>query len=168
MAPVTEPEARAVYIRMEGRRSIRGLHQRFVKEGKKPPSLRTMQKWSMKHEWTRRAKEHDETVASGVAAEIAEDATAQGITRARQCDTLASNSLAMAIDGLAKIDAAALKATDIRALAEVSERAAKMFELLEGRATERGDNLTRSKLDALLEEMEREIEERLSKIPTIH
>ena len=54
-SPVTERQARAVYIAIEGRRSIRGLHQRFVKEGKKTPSLRTMQKWSMKHHWVRLA-----------------------------------------------------------------------------------------------------------------
>ncbi len=55
--PVTEREVRAAYITIEGRRSIRGLHQRFVKEGKKPPSLRTMQKWSMKHQWVRLTRE---------------------------------------------------------------------------------------------------------------
>ncbi len=56
MPPVTEREARAAYIALEGRRSIRGLRQRFVKEGKKTPSLRTMQKWSMKHHWVRFAR----------------------------------------------------------------------------------------------------------------
>ncbi len=80
-APVTEPEARAAYIKMEGRRSIRGLHQRFVKEGKKPSSLRTMQKWSMKHHWVRFAREHDEKVAAGAAEKIAEAATAGVVTR---------------------------------------------------------------------------------------
>ncbi len=47
-------------------------------------------------------------------------------------------------------------------------RAAKMYELLEGRATDRTDNLTRSKLDEILEEMNKEIEERLARVPTVH
>ena len=129
--PVTEREARAGYIAFEGRRSIRGLHQRFVKEGKKTPSLRTMQKWSMKHHWVRLAREHDEKVAIGAAEKIAEAATAQVVTRAAQFDTLATETLTKAIEGLEKIKVNELKATDIRALAEVSERATKMYELLD-------------------------------------
>ena len=82
--------------------------------------------------------------------------------------SLATETLQMAIDGLKEIDVASLKATDIRALAEVSERAAKMHELLEGRATERTDGLTRAKMDKLIEEMNQEIEERLARVPTIH
>ncbi len=113
-APVTEREARAAYIKMEGRRSIRGLHQRFVKEGKKTPSLRTMLKWSMKHQWVRLAREHDEKVATRVAEKIAETATAQAVTRAAQFDTLATESLVKAIEGLAEIDIKALKAADYK------------------------------------------------------
>ena len=168
MPPVTEREARAAYVAMEGRRSIRGLHQRFVKEGTKPSSLRTMQKWSMKHHWVRLAHEHDEKVATAAAEKIAEAATAGVVTRAMQFDTLATESLVKAIEGLAKIDVASLKAADIRALAEISERASKMYELIEGRATDRTDGLTRAKMDALLAEMQREVEERLARVPAIH
>ncbi len=166
--PVTEHEARAGYIAFEGRRSIRGLHQRFVKEGKKTPSLRTMQKWSMKHDWVRLAHEHDEKVSTGAAEKIAEAATAQVVTRAAQFDTLATESLRKAIEGLAEIDVKALKAADIRALCEVSERAAKMHELLEGRATDHTEGLTRGKLDEVLDEMQQELEERLANVPTVH
>ncbi len=74
----------------------------------------------------------------------------------------------MAIDGLAKIDAASLKATDIRALAEISERASKMHELLEGRATDRTEGLTRGKLDDLLNEIQKDLEERLARVKTVH
>ena len=166
--PITEREARAAYLKMGGRRSAKRLHQKFIKGGRKTPSMRTIAKWRARHDWVQLAKEHDETVASGVAAEIARDATAQAITRAMQFDTLATETLQMAIDGLKEIDATGLKATDIRALAEVSERAAKMYELLEGRATDRTDNLTRAKMDALMEEMNAEIEERLARVPTVH
>jgi hypothetical protein len=83
-------------------------------------------------------------------------------------DTLATETLKMAIDGLAKIDVDTLKVTDIRALAEVSERAVKMYEFLEGRATARTDNLTRGKMDKLMEEMQKELEERLARVPTVH
>ncbi len=114
------------------------------------------------------AGEHDEKVAAGAAEKIAEAATAGVVTRAAQFDTLATETLQMAIDGLKEIDVAGLKATDIRALAEVSERATKMHELLEGRATDRGDNLTRGKMDKLIEEMNQEIEERLARVPTVH
>ncbi len=80
----------------------------------------------------------------------------------------ATETLKMAIDGLREIDIKALKATDIRALVEISERAAKMHELLEGRATARTDGLTRSKMDALMNEMKREVEERLANVSTVH
>ena len=103
-----------------------------------------------------------------LAAEIAKDATAQAITRAAQFDTLATETLKMSVDGLKIIDVSSLKATDIRALAEISERAAKMYELLEGRATDRTDNLTRGKMDTLMDEMRQEIEERLARIKTVH
>ncbi len=133
-APVTEPEARAAYIAMSGKRSAARLHEKFTKEGRKTPSLRTFGKWCARHEWVRLAREHDEKVATGAADRIAKAATAQVVTRAMQFDTLATETLQMAIDGLREIDVASLKATDIRARAEVSERAAKMYELLEGRA----------------------------------
>ena len=46
-----------------------------------------------------------------------------------------------------------------------------MFELLEGRATDRPDDMTRQKMDALMASMNREIEESLArvlKVPTVH
>ncbi len=103
-----------------------------------------------------------------MAAGIAETATAQAITRAMQFDTLATETLQMAIDGLKEIDIKALKASDIRALAEVSERASKMYELLEGRATARTDDLTRGKMDKIIEEMNQELEEKLARVKTVH
>ncbi len=166
--PVTEREARAVYIAFEGRRSVAAVRKRLGKGERKTPSQTTFEKWCTQRQWVRLAREHDEKVATGVAEKIAETATAQAITRAAQFDTLATESLRKAIEGLAKIDIASLKAADIRALAEISERATKMYELLEGRATDRGDNLTRAKMDALLAEMQREVEERLARVPTIH
>jgi len=167
-APVTECEARAAYIAMSGKRSAVRVRENFVKQGYKTPSQRTFDKWRARYEWVRLAREHDETVASGVANKIAKAATAQAITRAMQFDTLATESLNMAIDGLKEIDVASLKATDIRALAEISERAARMYELLEGRATDRTDNLTRGKMDELMEKMQKELEERLARVPTVH
>ncbi len=167
-ASVTEREARAAYIAMSGKRSAARVRESFVKQGYKTPSQRTFDKWRARYEWVRLAREHDETVASGVAAEIAKDATAQAITRAAQLDTLATETLKMAIDGLAKIDVDTLKVTDIRALVEISERADKMSELLEGRATAHTDNLTRGKMDTLMDEMKQELEERLARIKTVH
>ena len=166
--PVTEPEARAAYIKMEGRRSAKRLHQKFIKGGCKIPSMRTIAKWRARHDWIRLAKEHDEKVAAGAAEKIAEAATAGVVTRAAQFDTLATESLQKAIDGLAEIDVKALKAADIRALCEVSERAAKMHELLEGRATDRTEGLTRGKLEEVLDEIQRDLEERLARVPTVH
>ncbi len=167
-APVSECEARAAYIAMSGKRSAVRVRESFVKQGCKTPSLRTFDKWRAKHEWVRLAREHDEKVATAAAERIAEAATAGVVTRAVQFDTLATETLQMAIDGLKEIDVASLKATDIRALAEVSERASKMHELLEGRATDRTDGLTRGKMDEILEEMQRDLEERLARVPTVH
>ncbi len=167
-APVTEREARAAYVKMDGRRSVATVRKRLGKGGRKTSSQTTFEKWCTKHEWRRLAREHDEKVATGAAERIAEAATAGVVTRAAQFDTLATESLRKAIEGLAKIDISALKAADIRALAEISERASKMYELLEGRATDRTDDLTRGKVDALLAEMQKDLEERLARVPTLH
>ncbi len=144
------------------------MRKRLGKGGRKTPSHTTFEKWCTQRQWVRLAREHDETVASGVAAEIAKAATAGVVTRAAQFDTLATESLRKAIEGLAEIDVKALKAADIRALCEVSERAAKMHELLEGRATDRTEGLTRGKLDEVLDEIQRDLEERLARVPTVH
>ncbi len=168
MPPVTEREARAAYIAIEGRRSVAAVRKRLGKWGRKTWSQTTFEKWCTKHEWRRLAREHDEKVATAAAERIAEAATAGVVTRAAQFDTLATESLQKAIDGLAEIDVKALKAADIRALCEVSERAAKMHELLEGRATDRTEGLTRGKLDDLLGEIQRDLEERLANVPTVH
>ena len=156
---VTEPEARAAYIAMKGRRSSAGVREKFMKDGRKVPSLRTFDKWRARHEWIALAREHDEKVAARAIDEIAKEAVVQVVTRAHQFDKLADESLTKALDGLAKIDVNTLKAIDIRALADVSERATRMFELLEGRATDRTDNLTREKMDRLIQEMKDDIEE---------
>ncbi len=166
--PVTEREARAAYIATEGRRSTRQVHETFVAAGRKTPSLSTYHTWRAQHNWVRLAKAHDKKVATGAANKIAKAAVAGVVTRAAQFDTLATESLRKAIDGLAKIKVDELKAADIRALCEVSERAAKMYELLEGRATDRTDDLTRGKMDALMEEMQKDLEERLKRVPTVH
>ncbi len=147
--PILEREARAAYIAMSGKRSAARVRESFVKQGYKTPSQRTFDKWRARYEWVRLAREHDETVANGVAAEIAKEATAQAITRAAQLDTLATETLNMAIDGLAKIDVDTLKVTDIRSLVEVSVSTTKMYELLEGRAIAHTDNLTRAKMDKI-------------------
>jgi len=166
--PVTEREARAVYIACEGRRSVAAVRKRLGKGERKTPSHTTFEKWCTQRQWVRLAREHDEKVATGAADKIAKAATASLVTRAAQFDTLATESLRKAIEGLAEIDIKTLKAVDIRALAEVSERASKMHELLEGRATDRTDNLTRGKMDTLMDEMKQEIEERLTRIKTVH
>lgn len=168
MPPVTEKEARAAFIAIEGRRSARQVREDFLAAGRKTPSDSTYDDWRAKYHWVRLAKAHDERVATVAAEKIANTAAAGVVSRAAQFDTLATESLVKAIEGLDKIDIEALKASDIRALCEVSERAAKMYELLEGRATDRTDNLTRGKMDDLMNEMKKEIEERLARVPTVH
>ena len=167
-ARVTETEARAAYIAMEGRRSATGVRQMFMKEGRKVPSLRTFGKWRAKFKWRRLAAEHDAKVSAGAADQIVKDATEKVVTRASQFDTLATESLKKAIAGLTEIDVKGLKASDIRSLAEVTERAAKMYELLEGRATDRTDHVTRGKLDEQFDRMRKEIDERLTSVQTFH
>ncbi len=66
-APVTEREARAAYVAMEGRRSVAAVRKRLGKGGRKIPSRKTLEKWCTQHQWVRLAREHDEQVASGVA-----------------------------------------------------------------------------------------------------
>ena len=165
---VTEPEARAAYITMGGRRSADRVRDNFIAAGRKTPSERNFKTWRGDHAWVRLAKEHDEKVATRAAAKITANAVARVVSRAEQFDTLATESLVKAIEGLAHIKVEALKASDIRSLCEVSERAAKMHELLEGRATDRTDDLTRSKMDKLMDEMTKECAERLASVPTFH
>ena len=82
---------------------------------------------------------------------------------------MATESLKKAIAGLDNIDVKTLKASDIRSLMEVAERATKMFELLEGRATTRTDEtITRQKLDALFEEMQQDLDESLARVAKIN
>lgn len=158
---VGEAEARAAYIVMEGRRGVPRLRAQFVKAGRKPPSQRAFEEWRRKHDWVRLAKEHDAKVVAAAAAQIAKTATRQVVTRVKQFDTLATESLQAAIDGLKALKVKSLKANDIRALAEVSVSAARMVELLEGRATERKDDLTRQDMDKMMEDMADELNERL-------
>ena len=165
---VTEPEARAAYLAMEGRRSVDRLHERFTETARETPSLRTFKAWCAKHKWRDIAAEHDEHVASEAGAEIAKDGAKKTVTRAMQFDTLATDILQKAIDGLVHVDTTKLRPSEIRALAEVSERAAKMFKLLEGRATDRTDNITREKMVELIEEMTKELDDRLAIVPTVH
>ena len=108
-ARVTETEARAAYIAMEGRRSATGVRQKFMKEGRKVPSLRTFGKWRAKFKWRRLAAEHDAKVSAGAADQIVKDATEKVVTRASQFDTLATESLKKAIAGLTEIDVKGLK-----------------------------------------------------------
>ncbi len=90
------------------------MRERLGKGGRKPPSQTTFEKWCAQNQWVRLAREHDEKVATRVADKIAETATAQAITRAMQFDTLATETLQMAIDGLKELDVAGLKATEKR------------------------------------------------------
>ncbi len=146
-ASVTEREARAAYIAMSGKRSAVRVRESFVKQGYKTPSQRTFDKWRARYEWVRLAREHDEKIATTATEKIAKVAAAGVVSRATQFDTVATGSLVKAIAGLDKLDVKELKATDIRALVEISERATKMHELREGRATYRTNNLTRGKID---------------------
>ena len=168
---VTEPEARAAYIAMHGRRSVLAVRKRLAKEGRKTPSETTFKKWAAKNGWRRLALEHDDKVVAATTAKIAKAAVAEAVSRADNFDTMATESLKKALDGLKLIDVATLKTPDIRALVEISERASKMFELLEGRATDRTDHVTRAKMDELMQDMTSEIDERmamLTKPPLVH
>ncbi len=165
---VTEPEARAAYLALEGKRSARRAREVLREAGRRVPSHRQFAAWRSKHSWFRLSHEHDERVATAAGNKIARTAAAIVVTRAAQFNRLATDSLVIAIEGLANLNVEELKATDIRALTEISERAAKMYELLEGRATERPDGLTRGKMDELMGEMQKEIEERLARVTTVH
>ena len=165
---VTEPEARAAYITMNGRRSILAVHKRFTKDGRKTPSERTFKAWSTKNRWRHHAWKHDDKVVAATTDKIAKAAVAEAVSRADLFDMVATESLKKAIVGLDNIDVKTLKASDIRSLMEVAERSIKMFELLEGRATDRTDDMTRQKLDALLDQLREEVEESLAGIKTVH
>lgn len=158
---VTEPQARAAYLKMPGRRSSKAVRDRFIRLGWSTPSIRRFDIWRSRHKWVSLAREHDRMVADGVLEAVAKETTKTVVSRAKQFDELSTESLQASIDGLKELDRKSLKATDIRALAEVSVSAARMVELLEGRATERKDDLTRQDMDKLMEDMADELNERL-------
>ena len=165
---VSEAEARAAYIALDGRRSAARVRERFVKSGRKTPSLRLFELWRGKYRWVKLAREHDEKVTVKATDRIATEQIAEIVTRATRFGSVTDKSLKLAIDALSDLDYKTLKASDVRSLVEVAERAAKMHELLEGRATERPDYITREKMDKLMDDMTREIDERRASVPTVH
>ena len=143
MSTVTEPEARAAYLAMTGRRSLRRLNQEYTERKLKAPSVQTLKEWSRKNNWAALAKQHDAKVATSAGDKIATDQVETAVRRSKVYRDLAEKAAEKALAAANKIDPDKLKASDIRALAEVSERAGKMSELLEGRATERNETVTR-------------------------
>lgn len=172
-AQVSETEARAAYIALDGRRSASRVRELFGKQGRNVPSERTFEKWRSKYRWVKLAREHDEKITTKATDKIATEQITEIVTRASEFGSVTDKALKLAVNALSEIDYKTLKASDVRSLVEVAERAAKMHELLEGRATERPDDLTRAKLDEISTQMMQEVEERLAQIrqgqqPTVH
>ncbi len=69
---IDRARARADYLAMGPRRSLKKLHQRYNEASLETPSLRTLAEWSRADEWVRAAQEHDAQVAGEVSRKMIE------------------------------------------------------------------------------------------------
>jgi len=123
---VNEPEARAAYLAMPGRRSILRLHRNFIEDGRETPTIRTLGEWSRKHDWVALAEEHDAKVAARAGEKIAKTQIETAVCGSQVFDHLSETAAQRALAAVKKLDPAKLRATDIRALVEASELAKRL------------------------------------------
>ncbi len=69
---ITHEQAFAIYLQIEGPRTLEGLRQKLIDDGTDPPTLHWFQKWSAKDKWRDRAKEHDRQVELRASEKIVE------------------------------------------------------------------------------------------------
>ena len=122
-------------------RSLDKLHDWYIKNVSKPPGRSIIGIWSTKHGWQTRAAEHDSRVAGGVSQKVEEAAIEENWDCVGELTELAQRSVKKALDAL-KDDTMKVKDPyGIAALTNIVLGCVKAIELLEGRATDRLDNL---------------------------
>ena len=72
---IDRARARADYLAMGPRRSLKKLHQRYNEASSETPSLRTLAEWSRADEWVAAAQEHDAQVAGEISRKLIEAET---------------------------------------------------------------------------------------------
>ncbi len=101
---MTPDQAFAIYLQIEGPRTLETLRQKLIDDGADPPTLHWFQKWSAKDKWRDRAKEYDIQVELRTS-EISVDAKAQDrVSAATKFDQAAIAAVDLVIAGLEKLE----------------------------------------------------------------
>ena len=144
---MTPDEAFAVYVSMDGPRSLTKLRQHLTDEGLDPPSLGWFKKWSSRDEWVSRAQEHGRLVAAR-ASEISVESEAQDrVSAATKFDQAAIAAVDLVISGLK-----ALQVTSPEAAGQIMKLAC--MASAEAREIEKGKNPT-SAISHMADELEK-------------
>ena len=142
---------------MGSRRSLAKVHQKLANVtpvDPDAPDIDTLKYWSGKYGWVARCAEHDDKVATAVEAKMVQVQVVErvdAITGADDLIRLCNRLIADAVQ-----DVTGLRPTDpkeLRAIGGTLVEAAKLKELLEGRATERAENRTPEELEEALREV---------------
>lgn len=127
----------ADYLAMGPERSLRKLRRRYCKTMARPPALVTIEKWSSRYEWVRKAQEHDARVGSRLVEKAEEVAVKDGWDRIQALSDVARAALEKATVALERDDLNASTPAEVRALCEAAVSALRQAELLQGGATAR-------------------------------
>lgn len=161
----------ATYLAQGKSRTLEHLREHMVEQGYDMPAMRTLQRTAERNKWKALAAQTDRQVDRRTHSKLVDQMARDAVKREKGFQTLAASALILAVEGLKEIDPKTLTAGGVRSLSEIAERAAKMCELLGGRATDRTETITRKKLDELqqgmLEEVNAKIES-LEKHGTVH
>ena len=145
------------YCSMGSRRSLAKVHRQLANAtpvDPDAPDIDTLKYWSRKYRWVARCEEHDDTVAAAVEEKMVEVQVGErvdAITGADDLIRLCNRLIADAVQ-----DVTGLRPTDpkeLRAIGSTLVEAAKLKELLEGRADSRREHRTPEELEAALREV---------------
>ena len=136
------------------------------------PSLDGLKYWSRTYGWANRVAEHDAAVAQAVEEKMAKAQVQERVDACKGADSLIRLCSSLIEDAVANV--ANLRPTDpkkLRAIGATLVEAAKLKELLEGRADARNEHRTPDELEAALREVRAKLADQeggLPGIPTRH
>ena len=119
-----------------------------------PPSLDGLKYWSKTHQWGRRVAEHDAKVGAAVEAKMAQAQVHERVDAMKGADLLIQLCTSLIEEAVANVTN--LRPTDpkeLRAIGSTLVEAAKLKELLEGRADSRREHRTPEQLEEALREV---------------
>lgn len=157
----SHPEVLIAYLAIGPGRSLGLLRERYEAQGVDIPR-NTLKGWSARHRWTAKAEKHDGKAQVKLEDKLAEAQADQAMSTADTFRAIGDQAAAKALQAIRKLNVEGASAQTARHLTEIAVEARRMTELLEGRATNRTEKVTRGKLDRLFEDMQREVTERVA------